>query len=327
MGKLENQPESYSKDSNSSILERPDKLTVFEKSSNDLINQIIKSLKEDEVTLVKDLKPIEANEIIYKVTEELGLAHALEKQANFASMQGHREKIGQYFMTVNKRMDYQFIPPHSEGNRSMNMHLSSFYCYENTTDGGESILMNVNQSSLVWKSLKEVVLKVSLGSWQPTLEESKAIKISYGISIPDDIVKDSDHILRTSDTHIPGVKLYHVLEKVSKVYSKILQDNVYVYWDSMASTDYSSAKEFLQLLRAMNLLKEPEGGLSDDRLDNAIDRRLWHSGVKYIDLFSCKVTRKLHRGELIIQNNLTWTHSANNWTPGSGIRKVVGAFA
>jgi hypothetical protein len=30
---------------------------------------------------------------------------------------------------------------------------------------------------------------------------------------------------------------------------------------------------------------------------------------------------------LIIQNNLTWTHAVNNWSPGSGLRKVAAAFA
>jgi len=33
-------------------------------------------------------------------------------------------------MSVNERNDYQFIPPHSEGNHLMNMQLAAFFCYE-----------------------------------------------------------------------------------------------------------------------------------------------------------------------------------------------------
>jgi hypothetical protein len=32
-------------------------------------------------------------------------------------------------------------------------------------------------------------------------------------------------------------------------------------------------------------------------------------------------------GDLVIYNNLTWAHSVANWSPDSGTRRVIAAFA
>jgi len=57
-------------------------------------------------------------------------------------------------MSVNERNDYQFIPPHSEGNHLMNMQLAAFFCYENSTDGGVTVLLNINETFNEWHKLR-----------------------------------------------------------------------------------------------------------------------------------------------------------------------------
>ena len=84
-----------------------------------------------------------AEKLLLEVARRLGLAERLELQASFAGYMGHRQRVGQYSMSVNARDDYQFIPPHSEGDSFMGMQLAAFYCFENSTDAGEPILFNV----------------------------------------------------------------------------------------------------------------------------------------------------------------------------------------
>jgi alpha-ketoglutarate-dependent taurine dioxygenase len=75
------------------------------------------------------------------------------------------------------------------------------------------------------------------------------------------------------------------------------------------------------------LLREPASGPGVNYFDKAYTRAVWRSGVTYRQLFRAVVIHRLEPGDLLIQNNLTWAHAASNWTPGSGIRNVIAAFA
>ncbi|WP_157586731.1 hypothetical protein [Pseudoalteromonas prydzensis] len=287
----------------------------------------LKSLKQDNVVLVENVKPADADRIILSIAEELGLKESLELQAAFASINGFRENVGQYFMSVNKRSDYEFIPPHSEGNSTTNMQIASLYSYENSTDGGESVLMNIDQDGSAWQCLREVAPRIKIGTRPLTQNEIARAKLLFKVDANVDILCDEDEILRKIDTKNLGFELYEVLTKPKLKYSQILRKDVRVYWDSVASCDHDSAQEYLQFLKNSGLLKEPETELPLEKMDNATGRRVWSSGVMFNGLFKSKITRKLVSGDLIIQNNLTWTHSTANWTPGSGGRQVVAAFA
>ncbi len=310
------------------IPEKQNKITVLGKNNTDLTNLIKEALIDDQIILIQNVSSNEADTILEKTATVFNLKTSLETQAGFASIQGHRENIGHYFMSVNSRSNFEFIPPHSEGSQSGNTQLASFYCYENTTDGGESILMNVNQNSKAWETLKEVKLKVKLGNIELTPEQISMAKMMFHINIPEDIVKDEDRILKVHDTELEGVQLVEVLQTLEKNHSVILNTQLFSYWDSVASSDFDSASEFYSLLKKAELLKNSESNLMTlEQFDNASNRRVWNSGVQYAELFNCKVTRKLQKGDLIIQNNQTWTHATNNWTPNSGKRKVAAAFA
>jgi hypothetical protein len=288
------------------------------------ISSIVEGLKEDKVILLKGITSKKADEIITEVADKFGLAQALEIQAGFASLHGHRENVGEKFMTVNKRDDFQIIPPHSEGTRFSNMQLASFYCYQNTTDGGETILLNTDDEAVSWSSLKELGWKVDIGNKVLTPTEIFAAKSMLQIEVPRDLLKKTDVIVSEESIPVPGVKLYSALSCVEKTLSVILNRDVNVYWDNVASVDFSSADEFFKLLKCTGLLKPAPSGIE---MDNCSGRRVRTSGILYSDLFKNKITHKLQEGELVIQNNLTWTHSTNSWTPGSGVRKVVAAFA
>ncbi len=293
------------------------------------INLIIESLKRDQVILVQNIDSDSADNLMLAIAAQLGLSESLKMQALFASSLGHRKNSGRYYMSVNKRSDYQFIPPHSEGSHFTNMQLASFYCHENSTDGGETILMNVNQSSPVWQSLRERVNR-GKANRALTLAETNQIKVMLKLQMPEDTLKEDDEIL-SQKVVTPGFTVFDVLTKPQKTHSLLLDQELYVYWDTIASIDHDSAQEFNRLLTAHDLLKLPAdssiNGSNIEKLDNAAPSRIRQFGSQYDQLFHCKITHKLKPGDFIIQNNLSWAHSVNNWTPSSGERKVTAAFA
>lgn len=292
------------------------------------ISVAIESIKNDMVVLVQNVSAEEAENFVHGIADGFGLAEELALQASYVELYRHRRNIGKYSMSVNERLEYQFIPPHSEGGTTQPMQLASFFCYENSTDGGESILMNVNDSSDSWPSLREPRRR---GRLLPprilTEREVRRARGQYFLNLPEDLLRDDDQILSEQETGIPGLSVVEVLAKLEKVYSRILHSNLYVYWDTVSSGDIDAPVEYMLLLRQSGLLREPDGGLGLSRMDSQAPRRIWRSGVKLSELFKCKITIKLGPGDLIVQNNFTWTHAANNWSPGSGTRNVVASFA
>jgi len=144
------------------VLEDKSRLSTIRASNvRDDANFIVESLKEDQVILVQDLDPDEADDLIALIAEKFDLSDSLELQTGMASTY-QRENVGGYFMTVDKRKDYQFVSPHSEGSSFINMQLAAFYCYENTIDGGETILMNVDQSSNINPGTTELCVGLSM---------------------------------------------------------------------------------------------------------------------------------------------------------------------
>ena len=288
---------------------------------------MIEAMRRDDVVLVEGLSPTEADVVVGEIADRLGLGEQLALQAAFASVHGHRSNVGQSFMSVNRRRDYEFISAHSEGLHSIGMQLAAFYCRHNTTDGGYSVLLNVDSDSPVWRRLQDVRVKVDLCGRSLSAAEITMARMRYQIAIPDDLLGDRDRVLAERPSPLAGARFYDVLAPVRSLRSRILDADLNVYWDSVASTDSDAADEYCSLLRALGLLRLPAGGLDVAELDNAHDRRLWRSGATYAELFKGMICRKLEPGELIIQNNLTWAHSASNWTPGSGVRDVAAAFA
>ena len=289
------------------------------------IELIIKALKKDQVVLIKDIEPEQADTLMSSISAKFGLSKSLELQAAFASSLGHRKNIGKYYMSVNERSDYQFVTPHSEGSSFVNIQLASFYCHENSTDGGETILFNIDPDCGIWGGLRE---QVKRGKSKTPLSpgDIRKIKAVARLRMPEDTLKVDDEILEQS-SFSPNFTVFNALTKPTKSHSLLLNREVYVYWDTTESVDCDSALEFNSFLRKRNLLKLPHNNLDVENLDDSTSRRIRHFGSNYEQLFKSTIVHKLQPGEFIIQNNLTWCHSVNNWTPGSGIRKVVAAFA
>jgi hypothetical protein len=295
-------------------------------NSTTKIDLILESLRQDLVVLVQQVGTEQADRLIYEVAQRLGLRDALTLQAGLAGFYGQRRNVGEYFMTVNRRLDYQCVTPHSEGSSFTGMQLSSFFCSENSTDGGETILLNVDDAGSGWQSVRE---QLKRGRLDKSLAQHEIVRARglYQLNLPADMLKVDDQILREHETKIPGLTVVDVLAKPVKTYSRVLDRNVNVFWSTIDTADFDSASEYARILRESGLLKEPPGGLELNQLDSTAVQRVWHSGVKYTQLFKCKITRKLAAGELIIQNNLTWAHAANNWSPDSGTRNITASFA
>lgn len=310
----------------SDIPEGVERLIILEHPNIDL-DRVVEPLREDQVVLIQNVSPSGADVLMHRLADRFGLSDALELQAGFAEFLGHRHNIGKYFMSVNKRKDYQFITPHSEGSSFTRMQLASFFCYENNTDGGETILMNVDDSSVVWSSLRERLNRGRVDSRPLPPAEIIRARGLYQLNLPADLVREDDQIIQEHPTSIPGLTVVDVLAKPEKAYSRLLGRELHVYWDSIEANDFDSASEFARLLRRWGLLKEPPDGLQIRLLDADGGRRMWRSGVDYAQIFKYKIIRKLVPGDLIIANNFTWTHAANNWSPGSGTRTIAASFA
>jgi hypothetical protein len=301
------------------------RLLILESAIADAAS-VAAGLRQDQVVLLRNVAPERADVLLHEIAETLGLLDNLRLQAGYASLLGHRRKIGTYRMTVNDRTDYQFIPPHSEGDSSINMQLASFYCAENSTDGGETLLLNVDDSSPAWKNLRERVTRIASHSRPLSPAELNQARGLYGLRSASRVLPD-DRVIRERPTTTPGLTLADVLAPVRRARSSILDRDLHAYWVSIAIMDHDALPFFVSILKQADLLREPVGGMDMRQMDNAAPQRLWASGVDYNDLFRCKVRHKLVAGDLILLNNLTWTHSASNWTPGSGVRKVAAAFA
>jgi hypothetical protein len=310
------------------IPENLSKLVVMEHGRSGIDAQLIlEPLKRDCVVLISGADADGADRTVQSLAEHLGIGDSLELQAGFAGYYGHRQNIGQYFMSVNKRGDYQFIPPHSEGDSFSRMQLASFFCYENSTDGGESLLMNVDDSSKMWLSLRESARRGRLNSKSLAAHEISRARGLYKLNLPADVLRKDDQILRERPTDIAGLTAVDVLARPQTTYCRILDRRLYAFWDSTASIYFDLSSQYAQLLRQCGLLREPKGGMDLLHMDSVADRHISYFGEDFSQLFKCRITRKLVPGDLIIQNNLTWTHSASNWTPGSGIRKIAASFA
>jgi len=291
------------------------------------VSSILEAIARDCVVLVRNLSLQQADDLIHQIAGCLGLSKALALQAELATLHGHRSKVGKYFMSVNQRDEYQFITPHSEGAGFMRMQISSFYCLENSTDGGETLLFNVDGSSRHWSMMKEKVSRLSPGSRPLSISEASRIKLATGIYSATDFVRREDIVIREYESHFPGVKIVDVLGRVERSQCRILGKPVHVLWDTVASFDRDQPDWFKQILIGAGLLREPQGGLPTCQLDNTFNRRIFSSGIDYSELFRCSLTHRLAPGELIIQNNYTWAHSTANWTPHSGKRTIAASFA
>lgn len=300
-------------------------VTLQSKGSIFDIDLILDSLKKDKVVLIEEVKGEDVDQLMYDVAAKFGLTDTLKLQSAFASSLGHRESISRYYMSVNKRNDYHIVPPHSEGSTFADIQLASFYCFENDTDGGETILLNVDESSHVWESLREFVLR---GKFEgtPTAGQISKIRAMLRLNLLEDTLQEDDKIINECKVD-SKLTVFEVLAKPKKSYSRILEQQRYVFWDSLSAVDHDSLKFMEELLRHNGLFNEPPNYSGLDQIDWDPARRLIHSGINYEQLFKHKITLKLKPGDFIIQNNLSWTHSVANWSPGRGIRKVAAAFA
>lgn len=297
--------------------------------------EINEALNQDFVVKVSGLEQQDSDRLMCDLANSLGLLDALKLQTSFASILGHRKNEGEYYSTVNQRDNYHYISAHSEGTSKSNIQLASMYCKENTTDGGLSILSKIKQDDMIWKKLGEYSIKIQPGHKPPTRFQIEQAKVFFKVDLLNDLLHADDKIieevapqqLKMLGLNESGIKVYYVISKISKVHSTILNKDIYPYWDSVASHDISSGLGYHQLLEQNELIKRPSENTKISLLDNAAKRRVWDSGVSYLDIIESKLTLKLKAKEAIFFNNLSWTHSSTNWTPNSGNRNVFAAFA
>ena len=299
------------------------KLARVSFDSLDPKGQIVNSLREDKVALVSGVSIDQADALMLQLADEFGLKDELELQVGFASLKGHRSRLSRCFMTANQRKNYQCLPPHCEGNSFTNIQMVAFYCYENTTDGGETILLNIDSSSPSWVNLRERVQRGVLSGDSLTAGEVARVKMQYNLKLPEDMLREGEDVVEEMATALPSLKVVEVLSKPKKTYSKILGQELNVFWSSIENTDVDSAREYEMFLRHEKLFRESASGFS---LATPW-ARVWSSGLKYSELFKSSLTYKLRAGEFIVLNNQTWAHAVNNWTPESGVRKTAVALA
>lgn len=310
------------------VTETPEKLTEFVFDENGDTYSVADALRNDDVVLFRNVPNTHIDALIEKVAEQFDLSAGLELQAGFAEMYGHRQKLSKYYMTVNRRSDYQCTQPHSEGSSFQKIQLVSFYCYENSTDGGVTTLFNTdNNKEYVWESIRE---RVTRGKLNDQHELTPALvaeaRMRYQIDLPRDLLCGQDIVLKEGASEIPGLSLADVLASVKKTHSKISNAHYYAYWSSISRFDSNGLADFRRFLEKCDLYKKPKS--DNERYDDGLrDKELWSSGVRYADIFKGRIFIKLKTGDFLVMNNLTWCHGVSNWTPGSGRRKIGAALA
>ena len=177
----------------------------------------------------------------------------------------------------------------------------------------------------MWNVLRDKVVK---GATKKSLtrSEKSQLRIKYKLNMPEDSLTSDDEILKATPID-SNTTLYDVLTSPKKRFSKILHQDLHTLWYTTESIDYDSLEQFKDLLLESGLLKQSSGISDFKMLDFDPGLRLGHFGSQYDQLFKCKISYKLQPNDLVIQNNLSWTHGVTNWTPGSGTRKIIAAFA
>ena len=311
------------------VAETKDKLSIITAPCNEeKVRLMADELKQDNVVLMRGLTSEQADDAIKQLAEYLHLSSELEMQAGLADLFGHRKKLSKYYMTVNKRRDYQCITPHSEGASFQNLQLVSFFCHENTTDGGTTLLLNVDDNAQVWEQLREVSLRAKLPNRALTKAEISEIKMRYQVELPRDTFAEGDQLLSTKPTHIPGLEICDVLAKPRKTFSQILGKEVFAYWSSISRFDSDSLADFKALLQGKEMYKTPPGDPSSPNYDDGFtDKKIHSSGVAYEQIFKGMLMLDMKPGDFVVMNNLTWAHGVSNWTPNFGSRTIAAAMA
>jgi len=301
-------------------------MDVFDVQDRNLLPPELGALDDDQIALVRNVEPEHADRIVLNVATHLGLAESLEIQAALAGVLGHRHQVGKHFMTVNPRSEYQFIPPHSEGGTFTALKLAAFLCHANTTDGGATALMNVNPESEKWEGMRELLMRGKMRGGALSPRDAWLAKVRYKLMMPGGEPKADDVILKEYESDIRDLTLLDVLAPLERTYCEIQRRELHSLWDSVGRIECGIGREFEELLRKHDLLREPRVR-SDIQLDYDAQSRVWDSGSSLTELFRSMVIVNLSPGDLLVQNNLTWAHGVSNWTPGSGVRDVAAAFA
>ena len=286
----------------------------------------IDALRQDRILHYRNLSADDARLTITALCEQLDLSDSLKVQSGFAAFLGHRQTVDTVFMTVNNRLEQQIFPPHSEGNSSVGMQIAALYCSGNTTDGGETVLFNVNDDGPGWPRLKEFRVKAKRVH-ECSRGQGMMARMRYGVDVEQDILTGEDRDMGRVKDCPADLDLRYCLSPVRKAWSTILGRETHVYWDSISAVDLSCTDEYLGLLRSIGLLRQPPEEFGPFEADALHERKVWRSGVEFSEIFRQHVVHRLEAGDLLVFNNLSWAHSAANWTPGSGSRGVVAAFA
>lgn len=305
-----------------------DKSKLVELNGADFkVEDICTSLKNDSVVIIRNVGKEQADELMLTIAKKFDLGEQLILQSGFATLREIRDNVGKYFMTSNPRTDYQVIPPHCESTRFSNMQLASFYCHDNDVIGGETILLHLDPHSPCWDFLKERSVRVKYGNQKLTPSEVAKARAVLSIDPEKDVLTESDIILE--EHTFPGMdtKFYDVLTSAKKSYSKILGEDVYTYWANMAGVDFDAFDEYVRLLKQWKLFRYPPTEMKSEDMDPVREKRVYHSSLDFSQLFISKLTIDFKPGDFLIQNNMTWTHSSNNYEPRSGKRNIAVAFA
>ena len=295
--------------------------------SSSTVNRVLSTLACDEVALVRSLRMRDAERTLLDIADALGLAQKLEAQSAFASFQGHRQNVGRRFTTVNTRRDYEYITPHSEGTSDMGIQLAAFYCRNNTTDGGETALFHTSSGSLERSGLRQLCVCLDTEGRVLSESEKNVLRAKYGAGVLTAQVAEGDIIHSELDAGASLPRAFRVLKPIIPTLSSILRVPLYAYWDNVSSIDLECARGFSSLMHKNGLLKTPLDDADAEKMDNARHRRLWQSGFHLDQVSDHFSIIKMCEGDLIVVNNLSWAHAVANWSPGSGCRDVLAAFA
>lgn len=293
-----------------------DGLVILECDKID-INQITKSLAENELILIRSFSFEKSTALFSDLVDYYGLRNSYDIQMQYVvHMMMDRTAIDDVAVTVNSRGPFQIIQSHSEGDSTSQLELFGLFCKKNAETGGHNILSLINQSADFSKlSAKE---KVIIGE---NLSEAEINQLRGRHMDANTIASNSSPTDKVLFKSLNGkVVVRNVPIKPSK--SIISNKNLYTFWDNITVHDHAFHKYHFALLKELEILCEiPNSNYEtymhvEEDSDWAPANTNSGSLLETANLFDKHVVHKMKSDDFLIFNNRAWTHGVNNWPPG-----------
>lgn len=289
---------------------------------------LVDALSRNQIVVIRPITFEAAGAVFADLADHFGVRDSYDVQMqHVVSMMAARDAVENVAVTVNKRGAYQLVQPHSEGDTTAPLELFALYCVQNAAAGGESVLSLVNQDAdhSTLRAKEKAILDRGLSRTELNVLRRHHLDARTVIAGGEPFCR-----VLAAGAHGDVVVRYAPLARSRSVVSG---GNVVTYWDNVTVHDRAFHRFNHALLRDLGLLRSQDGADDYSAYLHVEDDSPWapadtdSGGLEQTSrLFRCHVVHKMRAGDLLLVNNRTWTHAANNWSP-EDVRTLYAMYA